>query len=601
MILKKNLVLRPYLKNKIFLIEHILLSVLLLSITTFLFLHFLAFDDKRDIINISNNWELYTVSKGTTVNISNIKELGNNNPDETLYLSKVLKEIDSFDTLLIKNLHQNIRVYLDEVKLFETPTTLSKDPGIGISFVRLPPNYGQKTLRFEISSPYSYYVETACPVYIGTASSLFVFILSEAFPNLFYLFTCLITGFFLIIYSTYLCINGINKIDKLCLGLFSVLWGFYCISWDNIACLFFSPLAISRISTLLHIIYLIPFFIYFRFNFTIFRKFTFALQLFFCSIVGITCILLFLSIIDYPNTVLVFNYILDAVFLPMIIIGWLEFRQGNPLIRFLSPTILLIIIGAIGTVLEQYTLIKGIFFYLASIFIFICFNWIYSIKEILNWRTEEKEELKTLELKNSLILNRYNEIQSHVEKIHKIKHEAKHHIIAIQILCKERNIDKIEEYLSTISSNTVFTEDISYSNHPIVDCILSNYVIQTRELNIQFDYIIDIPKVLPLPDTDLCILLLNILDNALEASTLSYNKWIKLEISLKRDFLFILCQNSHQGTILEKDGDFITQKNDKDSHGYGIPIIKSILEKYGDILTISYDSKQFTLKAVLQF
>lgn len=601
MISKKFSVTHHSFKNKLIFVLYISLSTILLFLVLIFFLRFLPFNNKIDIVNISNNWQLYTDSNSKSIHITNVKSLGNNKANETIYLSKTLEKIDNLDTLFIKSLHQHICVYLDEIKLFESSLAGEyRDPGIELYFIQLPKEYDKKTLRLEITSPYKYYMETAYPIYIGTITSIYAFIFSEAFPNLFYLFTCLITGIFLIIYFTYLYINGVNKLDKLCLGLFSIFWGLYCISWDNIACLVFSPVAVYRISALLHIVYLLPLFIYFRLNFTLCQKFTFILQSLFCCIIVIVCVLLFLSVIDFPNTVLVYNYILDAIFLPMIVVACFEFKHGNPLIHFLAPTILLIIIGVIGTILEQYTLIKGIFFYLASIFIFICFNWVYNLKEILNWRTEEKKKLKTLELKSELVLNRYNEMQSYMEKIYKIKHEINHHISAIQALCKEGNIDRIEKYISTLSSNILFTKDISYSNNPIVDCILSSYTAQAEKLDIQFKYFINIPKYLPLPDTDICSLLLNILDNAIEASQLSDNKWIQFKIILKENFLVIVCKNSYNGVILKQDGEFITQKFEKKEHGYGIPIIKSILKKYGDMLIISYDSNQFRLKAILQ-
>lgn len=601
MIFKKFFLMKPSFKRNLFFYAFILSSISLLIFTIFFFSHFLSFNNKENVLDISDNWELNTISSSKKIPIANLKKLGKNTINEPFYLSKVLEEVDGIDTLMIKSSYQYIRVYLNETKLFETPFTKKENLGIGLYFIQLPAEYGHKTLHIEIISPYSTYTKTSNPIYLGTISSLYAFIFSKAFPNLFYLFTCFITGLFLILYSAYSYLKGKKEMDKLCLGFFSILWGVYCISWDNIACLFFSPAAISQISALLHIIYLIPFFIYVHLNFTIYHKLTSTLLVIFCSSAGVMCLFSFLSILDFANTVLIYNYILDAIFLPMIVIACIEFKRKNSLIRFLFPSILLVIIGVIGTILEQYTTVKGIFFYLLSIFIFICFNWIYHLKQILNQRIQEKKEFQTLRLKNNLILDRYDEMQTNLKKTRIIRHEMNHHITAIQILCNEKDIDGIQQYLLSISSNILIARDIFYSNHPIVDCILSNYISQCKKQNIQFDYSINLPNSLPIPDSDLCSLLLNMLDNAIEASVLPPNKWIIFKMSLKENFLIISCQNSYCGDILEEDDTITTQKEEKEFHGYGIPIMKSIVKKYGSTLIISYDSDCFTVKTILQF
>lgn len=579
----------------------LILIFILACFTIYFCSHLIPNRSTGNVVDLSYGWELVTESDSQKVTVSNIKSLGDNKPNQIISISKVLEEADNLDTLLIKGSHQYINVYLGDVKLFETSGVITdNDPGIGLYFIRLPDGYEQKTLRLQMMSLYERYSQTLAPVYIGTASSLTAFVLSKSLPVLFYFFTCLLTGFSLIVFSIYSYYRGVNQSDKLCLGLFSVFWGFYCVIWDNIACLFFTPAAVAWISAIIHIIYLIPFYIYFRLSFTICRKFTLVLFIFFCCTACIMCLLLFLSVIDIPDAILIYNYILDSIFLPIIVIGWFEFKRGNPLVRFLSPTILLIIVGVIGTILDQFNIMEGIFFYLASIFIFICVNWIYHIREILNQRLKEKKEFRTLEIKNSLMINRYDEMQSHMEKIREIRHEIKHHIAALQILCSEREIDRIDDYLSNVSTNQFFRQDICYSKHPIVDCILSNYTAQAKEQNLKFKYQVNIPPLLKIPDPDLCSLLLNMLDNAIEASSQSSQKWIWFDILLKDNFLIISCQNSHCGLVREQDGKILTQKREKEIHGHGLPIMKAIVEKYQSTLVITYDSEQFKLKTVLQ-
>lgn len=598
MIYFKNGIIYRCLKN-IFYKKRIVIITALLFCAVFFFLVFGLFKVKN-VTDLSNDWEISTNSSQKNTHISNLKHLGNHSLSETLHISKILEEAGNSDTLLLRSSHQYIDVYLDEVKLFAGPPAAAKDPGIALYFIPLPADYGGKTLHIEISSPYHYFARTVGPVYLGTTSSLYAYIFSEAFPNIFYFIICLITGLFLVIYAVYSHFNNVNHTDKLYWGIFSILWGAYCISWDNIACLFFSPIVISRVSTLLHIFYILPFFMYLRLNFKICRKLLSSMSVILCCIDITICLLLFLSVIDYPNAVLINNYILAAVLTPVFIIAFFEFKKGNPLIRFISPTILLLIVGCIGTILEYFKIAKGMFFYLFSIFIFITFNWAYHIKKILNQYIQKKKEIETLELKNTLILDKYNEMQSSLEKIHMIHHEMNHHIAAIQILCKEGNIDAINGYLLSISPNVLADQNMSYCRHPIVDCILFNYAAQAKKMNIHLDCTTNIPKSLSISDADLCSLLSNMLDNAIEACSLSVYKWIIFEMLLKDKLLVISCKNSYIGAVSHKNGKIATRKQEKNLHGYGISVMESIARKYGSMLVILYDSEEFTVKTALQ-
>lgn len=578
-----------------------ILIMFLLILIIFFFSHIFLDSLKNNISDLSDDWELYKLTKGEYVPISDRRELNNIKTNEILCLFFVMKDETNRDTLLMKSNHQYIRVFLDNDKLFDNTTeNTDDDPGVGLYFVRIPEEYDQKTLRIEVHSPYRFYMEMDSPIYLGTSKALFIYILTKAFPILFYFMISLLTGILLIVFSVYSYLHGVVRTDKLCLGVFSVLWGLYCISWDDIACLFLTPAAVSWLSAILHITYMLPFFCYFRLHFTICRRFTFLLQCCFYCLAGGMCFLLWLSAIEIPYAVLAFNYMLDAFFLPMIVIAWFEFRRGNPLIRFLSPAVLLILSGAVGTILEQYDIINGISFYLASIFIFICFNWFYQIKKIVFQRIQEKEDLKILKLKNSLILNRYEEMDSHIKKMREIRHEINHHLTAIQILCLNKNVDRISDYIQAVSSNEILKQDITYSSHPIVDGVLSNYAAQAKKSDIQFEHQIGLPASLSIPDTELLILLLNMLDNAMEASVRASEKWIRFEMLLKGSFLMICCQNSYCGVITRQNGKIVTRKEDKGIHGQGIPIMRSIADKYHSTLVIDYDSEKFMVKTVLQ-
>lgn len=574
------------------------------TFTGYYFFHYVEPYAKKNVVDISDNWEFY--DDGEYHQLDYLWKLDKETPKDPIILTHKLNEIEGLQTLMIKNSHHFIQVFLDDRLLFESPPSqFGKNPGSGLYFISLPEDYDNKVLKMITSSPYEIYRLRIKPIYLGDIPSLYALILHEGTPYLFFLFSCTVSGFFFIIYSAFFYIKERKHLDSLCFGVFSVLWGFFCIGGSDIIHLILSPTVSSLMIVGLYAIYYIPLFLFFHLNFSVCKKITSGVIIALCITALIVYGLQLFSIVDFSDILPVLNGFVIVYFSLMVIVGMIELKRGNPLLRFLSPVLVLLIIAGIGTVTEEFlpiyrvTPFYGTRSYLIAIFAFIVWIWVYNIREILRQRADEKKTIKLLKLKNELTLNRFNEITLHIENVHMLRHEIKHHMAAMQILCNEGEITRLSEYLSSISTG-ILSQDINYSNNHLVDCILSDCISRANEAKIHFEHSISIPQSIPIPDQELCSLLLNMLDNAIEACTDSKHKIIKFQMALKGNFLLITCQNSHNNFIHEQSGKFFTQKQNKVGHGYGINIMKSIAKRYGSILDIDYDSNNFTVKTFLQ-
>lgn len=88
-------------------------------------------------------------------------------------------------------------------------------------------------------------------------------------------------------------------------------------------------------------------------------------------------------------------------------------------------------------------------------------------------------------------------------------------------------------------------------------------------------------------------------DNAIEAclKTDTEHRFIKTDIKANKNFLFISCSNCcFENLIFDKNHFPISDKSDKNNHGYGIIAMNSISEKYNSILIIDCTDNVFTVK-----
>ena len=95
--------------------------------------------------------------------------------------------------------------------------------------------------------------------------------------------------------------------------------------------------------------------------------------------------------------------------------------------------------------------------------------------------------------------------------------------------------------------------------------------------------------------------LFNLLDNALEAAAKVPHGEIICSLQIRQQYLAIRCENTYDGTVhTDSAGNLLTTKDDPAEHGFGLMKMRSIAEKYGSVLDISYDKNRFTVMTALR-
>lgn len=100
---------------------------------------------------------------------------------------------------------------------------------------------------------------------------------------------------------------------------------------------------------------------------------------------------------------------------------------------------------------------------------------------------------------------------------------------------------------------------------------------------------------LEIDDTDLCVLLTNLINNAVEACRrIPEGSPRRIELSLRQEghTLYFMCSNTYTGPLVFRSGRPVTAKKGY-GHGLGLKIAEEIVEKYGGILTAQPQDGRF--------
>lgn len=212
-------------------------------------------------------------------------------------------------------------------------------------------------------------------------------------------------------------------------------------------------------------------------------------------------------------------------------------------------------------------------------------------------------ENMALRLEGELLYKNYNRTEKYIEETKMIWHDIDKHFSVISRLAENGEYDELKHYLEHSGYDIQKTKSAYFCENKLVNAILTDKFSEARSKGIQTNFIGNLPEKLHIQGNDLCSLLVNMLDNAIEACDKeSYGKEKKLELTLgmKNDFVYFSVSNSFVGAPVMEGDEFITSKEDNEKHGYGIPIIQKIVRKYNGAFDIIPSQDSFLVRAALK-
>lgn len=225
---------------------------------------------------------------------------------------------------------------------------------------------------------------------------------------------------------------------------------------------------------------------------------------------------------------------------------------------------------------------------------------IVSVMQFSNMNTEEKfvraeEKAKRSKMLIDMKSEQYNMITEKIEKTRKSRHDIHHHINVVYQLAKENKIEQLIEYLEEYNKIDSTKEPMVYCNNSTVDAILNHYILLAKDNGIEVHLNVALPEELKIRDTDLCIVIGNLLENAIEASKKEKNKRIKLRINRSNEYICMLVSNLYNGEIKKGHSGYYSRKREFKDTGIGLSSVSAVVEKYDGRMEIDHTNGEFNV------
>lgn len=184
-------------------------------------------------------------------------------------------------------------------------------------------------------------------------------------------------------------------------------------------------------------------------------------------------------------------------------------------------------------------------------------------------------------------------------EIRKLRHDLTNHLSVISSLCREGDYEEVRRYTEQLSYKIPSFDCRIPTGNQVADLVVASKSRVCEANGIAFDFSGTLKNLGAMTSPDICGLLANAYDNAIEACLPQPESYIRTRVSATRNYTVIEIVNPVEKNVSVRGAAMPTTKKNKKDHGYGIEIMKQIAGRYGGDCTIHCDGKEFRLKIVL--
>ena len=197
----------------------------------------------------------------------------------------------------------------------------------------------------------------------------------------------------------------------------------------------------------------------------------------------------------------------------------------------------------------------------------------------LSRSNSEAEQLRMIRQQEEYRISYAKNIKEQYEEIRRMRHDMKQNLAVISALYREHKYNEANEYAGRVSDNLEKIEMVVDVHNDFINAILNSKLSIASEYGIRV-ICVSSSNIDGINDIDLCSLLGNILDNAIEAAKHCQNGYIEVSIRSEENAVLVIIANTISESVLDKNKELKSTKKDFSCHGYGVKTIRSIAEKY---------------------
>ena len=250
-----------------------------------------------------------------------------------------------------------------------------------------------------------------------------------------------------------------------------------------------------------------------------------------------------------------------------------------------------------------------ILLYLGIIFLGVYYNGtvaggigalIFILLEYLLQRIMKREEDKTIIYQNKLMKQQMDEIENIYMTMRGWRHDYHNHLQSLKGYLSLNKVEQMKNYLNELETDLDSIDTLYHSGNLQLDSILNAKLAIAEKGQIRIHCDASIPPQLHVSDLDLCVILGNLLDNAIESCRKIKDpdeRFIRVYIGILKKQLYISITNATSETVKQRTDHYFTTK--RGDHGHGLKRVDQVVKKYDGYLNRQNEPGVFATEIVL--
>lgn len=235
-----------------------------------------------------------------------------------------------------------------------------------------------------------------------------------------------------------------------------------------------------------------------------------------------------------------------------------------------------------------------------SILIMILNILLYVLLDKMNRDSMIKEEYRISKITLAAQERLVDEARKQYMEMRTLRHDMRHYLMtAAELIGADQTVeakDYIEKIIDEKVDMAVFGID---TGDVVIDAVVNSRIAFCLKNHIEMKCMID-SRLKGVNDIDMSVLLSNVLDNAISGCAGAESAAIELIIGTKKAFTYIIVKNSIKESVLAKNPNLETNKENKSAHGFGIMSIRKIAEKYKGSVEFKEEDHTFIVEIWLE-
>ncbi len=208
-------------------------------------------------------------------------------------------------------------------------------------------------------------------------------------------------------------------------------------------------------------------------------------------------------------------------------------------------------------------------------------------------------EARTERFQRDIMSHQYEEIKEIYLNMRSWRHDYHNHLQVMKAQIAADQLVEMKQYLNALEENLDRVDTYVKSGNLMADAILNSKLTLAQQKGVRVNCKAVLPETLPIEDVDLCVILGNLLDNALEAcdGIPEEERFLRIYMVVNKAQLYTSIQNSAKEDLNFDERHYISRK--RGNHGLGMKRVKALTDKYEGYLTLANEPGIFAVELTM--